>query len=187
MSLFRKSVPRSRGFSMIEVMVAVFVLSIGLLGMAALMATSLRNNQSADLRSQAVNLAYDQLEMIRSNVVNANAYNRPYSDPDASCAGAEVPFPYGSATELYSEDRNYWARRVCRQLPNGRGRVTVTGGTVTGGYVDGYDVQIDVCWTDNRSAGDQAAACPDLAVGAYGNCSDGGLGATCVIRIETKI
>ena len=177
---------RSSGFSMIEVMVAVFVLSIGLLGMAALMATSLRNNQSADLRSQAVNLAYDQLEMLRSNVVNANAYARGYTNPLANCPGAETPFPYGSTTELYSEDRNFWAEKLCRRLPNGRGRVAIDG-TVTGGYVSGYTATIDVCWTDNRAAANQAAACPDLAAGQWAACSDGGLGATCVIRITSLI
>jgi len=174
---------RDRGFSLIEVMVAVFVLSIGLLGMAALMATSLRNNQSADYRSQAVNLAYDQLEMLRANVVNTRRYARGFSNPAAFCAGNEVPFTYGSGPELYSEDRNYWARKLCRTLPNGSGQVLI-GGDITTGYV----AQIDVCWTDNRAADDQAAACPVLAAGESGRCTGAGdQGAVCVIRITSRI
>lgn len=173
---------RGRGFSLIEVMVAVFVLSIGLLGMAALMATSLRNNQSADYRSQAVNLAYDALEMMRANVVNTQAYARDYSSPTAACAGNEVPFTYGGGPELFSEDRNYWARKLCRTLPNGRGRVLIGGNITTG-----YTAQIEVCWTDNRAADDQDANCPVLADGEFGACSDSGNGAVCVIRITSRI
>jgi len=171
-----------RGFSLIEVMVAVFVLSIGLLGMAALMATSLRNNQSADFRSQAVNLAHDKLEMLRANVPNLPRYARGYSNPAASCAGAEVPFPYAAGTDLFRQDRNYWARKVCRTLPNGRGRVLITGTFLTG-----YTATIDICWSDNRAATDQGAACPTLTADQFAACSDGGNGATCVIRVVSGV
>lgn len=173
---------RARGFSLIEVMVAVFVLSIGLLGMAALMATSLRNNQSADHRSQAVNLAYDAIEMMRANVNNTLAYHSPnFSSATAACPGAETPFAYG-AGDLFIQDRNYWRRKVCQKLPNGRGRVLI-GGNIA----NGYTAQIDVCWTDNRAADDQEADCPELAAGQFGACSDGGNGAVCVIRITSAI
>lgn len=173
---------RGRGFSLIEVMVAVFVLSIGLLGMAALMASSLRNNQSADHRSQAVNLAYDALEMMRANVNNTTRYDSPgFSSATAACPAAEVPFAYGVG-ELYSQDRRYWQRKVCQKLPNGRGRVRI-GEDIAAGFT----AQIDVCWTDNRTADDQAAVCPELAGDQFGACSDDGNGAVCVIRITSRI
>lgn len=170
------------GFSLIEVMVAVLILSVGLLGMAALMATSLRNNQSADFRSQAVNLAHDQLEMLRSNVANLPAYGRGWTNPAASCAGAEVPYAYSNTVDLFRQDRNYWARKLCRTLPNGSGRVLVSGSVAAG-----YTATIDVCWTDNREATDQGAACPVLAAGQVGACSNGDVGATCVIRLVSGI
>src|SRR3569833_2681867 len=44
---------RQRGFTMLEVLISVVVLSIGLLGIASLQATGQRNNHSAYLRSQA--------------------------------------------------------------------------------------------------------------------------------------
>jgi len=182
MNLSQTRLPGHRGFSLIEVMVAVFVLSIGLLGMAALMATSLRNNQSADFRSQAVNLAHDQLEMLRSNVPNIPRYARGYTNPLASCAGAEVPFTYTAGTDLYRQDRNFWARKLCRTLPNGRGRVLITGS-----FIAGYTATVDVCWTDNRAATDQGAACPTLAAGQFAACSNGNVGATCVIRVVSGI
>lgn len=174
----------SRGFSLIEVMVAVFVLSIGLLGMAALMATSLRNNQSADYRSQAVNLAHDAIDMMRANAPNTRRYARAYTNPRAFCSGAaEAPFAYNATAQLYTQDRNYWGRKLCRVLPQGSGQIAITGTLAAG-----YTAQVDVCWLDSRAATDAATAvCPALAAGESGACSDGDNGAVCVIRITSGI
>lgn len=70
-----KSFPsRQRGFTLIEVMVAMVILAVGLLGMASLMARSQKSNESAYSRSQATLLAYDFVERMRSNLVDpANA------------------------------------------------------------------------------------------------------------------
>ncbi len=57
--------PRQRGFTLIEVMIAVLVLSIGLLGLAGLQVTALRNNQTAFLRTQAAILSGDIIERMR--------------------------------------------------------------------------------------------------------------------------
>lgn len=58
---------RGRGFSLIEVLVAVLVLAIGLLGLAGLQLTGLKSNHSAYVRSQAALLAYDITERMRAN------------------------------------------------------------------------------------------------------------------------
>ena len=60
-----------RGFSLLEALIAVLVLSIGLLGVAALQANALRNNQSSLERSMAVAQSYSILEAMRANVVAA--------------------------------------------------------------------------------------------------------------------
>lgn len=56
-----------QGMSLIEVMIAVLVVSVGLLGVAALQLASLKNNQSALDRSEAVVLAYSVLDRMRAN------------------------------------------------------------------------------------------------------------------------
>ncbi len=56
-----------KGFTLIEVLVALIVLSIGLLGIGKLMLFSSRGNDSAYLRSQATQLAYSILDNMRSN------------------------------------------------------------------------------------------------------------------------
>lgn len=65
---------RQRGFSMIEVLIALVVLAIGLLGLALLQTTNLRYTKSANLRTQAVNLATEMLDTIRANNTEIPAY-----------------------------------------------------------------------------------------------------------------
>ncbi|SFV35524.1 MULTISPECIES: type IV pilus modification protein PilV [unclassified Pseudoxanthomonas] len=64
----RSAPPRSqRGAGLIEVLVAVLVMGIGLLGVAAMQATALRNNQSALERTQATIQTYSILDAMRAN------------------------------------------------------------------------------------------------------------------------
>jgi type IV pilus assembly protein PilV len=58
---------RQTGFSLIEILIALVVLSIGLLGLAALHAESLRGSRSAYLRTKAVTLASDMADRMRAN------------------------------------------------------------------------------------------------------------------------
>ncbi|HEU4623253.1 MAG TPA: type IV pilus modification protein PilV [Steroidobacteraceae bacterium] len=58
---------RASGFTLVEVLVALVVLSIGLLGIASLQLSSLRWNHGASKRSQATLLAYDILDRMRAN------------------------------------------------------------------------------------------------------------------------
>jgi len=57
----------NKGFTLIEVLIALVILAIGLLGMSSLMMTSMQSSQSAYLRSQASLLAYDLVERMRAN------------------------------------------------------------------------------------------------------------------------
>ena len=64
----------AKGFSLIEVLVAIVVLSLGMLGLAALQMTSLRFNQSALMRTQATTLASDIFDCMRANRTLAANY-----------------------------------------------------------------------------------------------------------------
>jgi type IV pilus assembly protein PilV len=69
---------RSRGFSMVELLVAVLVMGVGVLGVTGLQLVSLQNNQDALLRGEAIQLAYNMLDRIRVNPgagVPGNAYD----------------------------------------------------------------------------------------------------------------
>jgi len=61
------NIKNQHGVALVEVLIVFFVLSIGLLGMAALQMKSIQYNQSAYLRSQATVAANDMLDRIRLN------------------------------------------------------------------------------------------------------------------------
>lgn len=65
---------KNTGFTLIEVLIAMLVLAVGLLGLAGLQATSIGNNQSAYNRSQATQLAYDLADRMRANVAGVVIY-----------------------------------------------------------------------------------------------------------------
>lgn len=125
---------RNSGFSMIEVLVSLAILSLGLLGLAALHATALRTNDGANLRSQATNAAYDVIDMIRTNRANANFYNTNFTSA----------VPSGSA--MHSADVRRWKQNLQRVLPNGQGQVVIAAQTVT----------VNVRWNDVRAGGSAA-------------------------------
>ena len=60
-------IKKQNGFTMVELLIALLILAVGLLGMASLMMTSMKSNQSAAMRSQASWLAYDIIERMRLN------------------------------------------------------------------------------------------------------------------------
>ncbi|MBA2491385.1 MAG: type IV pilus modification protein PilV [Gammaproteobacteria bacterium] len=66
---------QSKGFTLIEVLVALAIVSIGLLAIAALQATGLRVNHGAYLRTQASYVAYDIADRMRANLAAAVAGN----------------------------------------------------------------------------------------------------------------
>src|SRR5258707_4462059 len=65
---------RPRGFTMVEMLVALVVLAVGMLGVASLFGISLHSGSSAIARMQAVNLAADIADHIRANLRASGAY-----------------------------------------------------------------------------------------------------------------
>ncbi|MCU0809887.1 MAG: type IV pilus modification protein PilV [Thiobacillaceae bacterium] len=130
---------RQSGFSMLEVLVAILVLAIGLLGMAGLTATSMRNSHGAYHRSQAVWLAYDAADRMRANrqVALAGGYNLALGS--AAPGGAAV-----NAVDL-----GQWLTAV-GALPQGLGAIAVDGAS--------RQVTITVQWNESRAAGGAVTA-----------------------------
>jgi len=63
---------RQRGFTLVEVLVTVIIMSIGLLGVAGLQLASMRSNHSAYLRTQATLAAYDLVDRMRADPASFN-------------------------------------------------------------------------------------------------------------------
>jgi type IV pilus assembly protein PilV len=170
------------GFSLIEVMVAVLVLSVGLLGMAALMTTSLRNTHSANQRTQAVNLAQEIVDSIRANLPNAMRYDMAdFTDAATVCpAGSSRPAnTYSSATSPHALDLLRWSRDLCYSLPNGQGRISINTVSVpvaaTGDNYNVYQVDVEVCWFDDRAEAGSA------------DCDNGTVGPDTVITVSSSL
>ncbi|NZA26300.1 type IV pilus modification protein PilV [Luteimonas sp. SJ-92] len=87
------------GFSMIEVMVALLILALGLLGFALLQTLNLRYTQSADYRTRATNLAYELLDQMRVNSLSAAEF------PSASFDPGEVDDPPPGGCPRVTADR----------------------------------------------------------------------------------
>jgi type IV pilus assembly protein PilV len=66
---------RHRGVSIVESLVALLVLSIGLLGIAGLFVDSVKNSRAALLRTQAINVVSDMADRIRANTAARDAYD----------------------------------------------------------------------------------------------------------------
>ncbi|MDT8386408.1 MAG: type IV pilus modification protein PilV [Thiogranum sp.] len=128
--------PRSNanGFTLLEVLIALIVLSIGLLGLASLQANGLKHNHSAYLRSQAVTYAYDIIDRMRANHSSAVAGN--YSI--AMTAG--VP----TGTSIPAADLAQWLTLVAGNLPAGDAETTINGRVIT----------VTVQWDDTRAGGE---------------------------------
>jgi type IV pilus assembly protein PilV len=144
---------RQSGFTLIEVLVSVIVLSIGLVGVAGLQAVSLKNNQSAFMRSQASALAYDLADRMRSNVLTAdsNLYDPATAATVTGCKTTAGCTPQ----QLAQNDLAEWNAAIATYLPMGEGFVcldsTPDDGTAAANpQCDGTQLSIKIWWDDDR-------------------------------------
>ncbi len=120
-----KGMKSQSGFTMVETMVALVVLAIGLLGIAALYLNSLQAGRSAVYRTEAVNLAADLADRIRSNRTALGAYANVFTDAPADVAACYTTAGCTPA-QLAASDLNRWKADIAQLLPNGLGQVAVT-------------------------------------------------------------
>jgi len=121
---------RESGFTLIEVLVSLVVLSIGLLGIGKLVIFSARANDSAYLRGQATELAYEILDNMRANrqVAVTQGYDVALATVPTnpgSCAGAACTSAVMGAYDVYT-----WKTRLAA-LPSGQGSVATAGTPTT--------------------------------------------------------
>ena len=115
-----KMISASKGFSLIEVLIAVVVLAIGLLGMASLMLTSMQSNQNAAERSAATVLSYDLIERMRGNPDQIALYVGNIGDPSSllnPCDEADACNGGMNAAELAGFDVLTWSNQLQANLP----------------------------------------------------------------------
>ena len=143
---------RMRGFSMIEVLVTLLIISLALLGTAGLQAYSMRLSQGGQFRTQAVFLAADLAERMEANKPAAVAGN--YAVAKSSVPGAvNTTCLDGACTPavMATFDLSQWENAIAVTLPQSSWTVaqTVIGNPTT--------YTITVSWVDRRTDTNNAA------------------------------
>lgn len=123
-------------FTLFEVLIAMVVLSIGLLGLASLQAAGMRSNNDAYMRSQASVLAYDMADRIRANRTADYLSALPNGTENTGCLSS----PGCDSANMAQNDVFEWQTAVGITLPLGTGTITLASGVYT----------ISITWDDDR-------------------------------------
>jgi type IV pilus assembly protein PilV len=127
------AIPES-GFSLIEVLIALFVLAVGMTGAIAMQLTALRTAQQTQLRTQALYLASEMADSLRSRQIqmllvdrntsplqsDADGTLRLPSAPTENCYRIDSPC---DAEQLAQFNLDEWLLRLQQALPDGRARI----------------------------------------------------------------
>lgn len=109
-----------RGFTLLEVLIAVLVFSIGLLGVAGMVLASMRGTHTAQIHTQATVLAQWMGEAMRSNPAGVMAGSYTGTAPSAvstTCTSG------CTAAQLAARDMENWGSLLARSLPTGQGTI----------------------------------------------------------------
>lgn len=147
---------RQAGFSMIEVLVTLVILSFGLLGVAGLLVSGVSNAASSEAMSKASQLAADMADRIRANPTIALSATSEYITTYADVAPT-------SPTSIAMRDKRDWLNALAAQLPQGDGKIT---NTVSGGQ---RKLEIEVRWSNCLGTLSDAARtlCTDNSAAAF--------------------
>ena len=135
-----RAAPRQqRGVSLVEVMVSVLVVTVGLLGAAALQASALRNNQGSYERTQTSILTQGIFDAMRANLAGVNAGD--YNTGGYVCTAPTV-------VKLADSDVARWVTNMQSQIHSGAcASIDCSAGVCT----------VGVRWDDSRATGGSAA------------------------------
>jgi len=140
---------KQEGFTIIEVLIAILVVSIGLLGMAGLQTAGIQQSHKSYMKTQASMLAYDMTDRMRANLegVRAGSYDAvdsstspvtsaPNCDSNSTC----------NASQMAQYDIYHWTNKsakgsIAELLPSGVGTVSNDGNGV---------FTISVMWDEDR-------------------------------------
>ena len=142
------------GSSLIEVLVALLVLSGDMLGIAGVQSVSLRNNQAAYFRTQATMLTSEIIERMRANKIAVG--NGGYDDATGSATAACFTTAGCTAAQMAEQDIFDWDADLAAALPGGQGIVclddTGNDGTAAAPACSGTGTiyVVKIFWDDNR-------------------------------------
>jgi type IV pilus assembly protein PilV len=127
-----------RGFSLIEVLIALIILSVGMLGIAGLYVQSMQAGRTSMFRHNAVTLAGDIADRIRANPAAGTAYEAAVGADNSCVNGGINCLP----AEMAAHDIRLWQEQAEDSLPNGKVTITLDSGVIPPRY------EIKVGWDE---------------------------------------
>lgn len=159
-------ITRVRGMSLVEVLVALLVLGIGVMGYAALQVRSVKMSEDTYSRSQAMAIAQDVIERIRANVdalpdyLAAN-WEAELTEPAASCVYTSAVPETGCTASTMATHDIYSVRTIARtMLPSGSVDVAACEQLTC----------VTVAWSDTTTAACNQSEIEDGDRGSNANC-----------------
>ena len=131
--------PRQSGFSMLEVLICIVILSIGALGAAGMQVSALKDTGSANNRFRAASLATAMADSLRADRTQAVKGGADFTSSVAT----------GSCSAVAVQPVKRWQNQIACELPGGKGGVDI----------DSYWKRaiITVEWNDSRGTQGQMA------------------------------
>jgi type IV pilus assembly protein PilV len=128
---------KQNGITIIEVLVAMLILSVGLLGMASLQVRAVSDTTNSSFRSIAIYYANDMAERMRANgsALFTGAYNNHTGGAEKTAC---LTVGGCSAADMAVHDKWEWQDNISDALPAGRGEISQAAGIYT----------ISVFWSD---------------------------------------
>ncbi len=141
----------NHGFSLLEVMIAMVIFAVGVLGLAGMQAIALENSFESSSRNQAIILAYSMSDRMLANRPALDNYLIAHADT----VGVDTTCNTGTCTpaELASFDHSQWKINLSEQLVAGNGAIEVSGATP--------NYTVTVRWDEDRN-GATGTDCPPI-------------------------
>ncbi len=124
------------GFTLLEVMVALVIFSIGMLGLAGIQAEGIQSNNTAYLRTIAMQHAYNISDLIRANTDDAGNVDSTFDNVTSSVGSAPTSCiqaatggaPDCTTSQMAAFDLYHWKKQIQDTLPSGRATIVNNGG-----------------------------------------------------------
>jgi type IV pilus assembly protein PilV len=140
-------ISKQKGVALLEVLIALVVVAVGLLGMALLQVNSMQHVHQGQMHSHSTYLLYDISDRIRANTDGASSGDYDLAFGASVTAAKNCESVNCTEAEMADFDLEQWEDHIQRVLPGGDGFVSVSGGIAT----------IQIRYDDNRDESDTAA------------------------------
>ena len=159
---------KTKGFTLLEVMIAMVIFSIGLLGLAGIQAVAIQNNNSAYTRTVSMQLAYNMTDVIRASTDSRGNISTSYDSistaipstaPSTCVHESATTAPNCTNTALAAFEIYHWKKRIEKELASGLGSISKSGDVYT----------ITIMWDDERTGaiGTNCGADSDIDLKCY--------------------